>query len=286
MPAGRSPLRRQRRCCRWVQAQQPRRADWVVTCQRLPMRSTRAPRPPSPPRLAPPGHQGMGDTMKGSFFALAEAKYAGGDSIKHTVFDNVERATLKVGVPAEEGASKRAKGRCRARTPLGGAAAVVCILQVAGLHIRCWPPRAPWPEPATRLPVPFVPAFLQVYSSLDNVAGVKIPKFESVSQPGDTKMDLTGAFRRAAGHGAGCSRRAPASIWSERLPGMRLAWCRGRRPGLQLQLHGSPPPAAHLPALPAPQASARAGSRSSHAARPTSAPSSCSCSWPTCRPLS
>lgn len=32
----------------------------------------------------------------------------------------------------------------------------------------------------------------QVYSSLDNVAGVKIPKFESVSQPGDTKMDLTG----------------------------------------------------------------------------------------------
>ncbi|KIZ04216.1 V-type H+-transporting ATPase subunit D [Monoraphidium neglectum] len=63
--------------------------------------------------------QGMGDTMKGSFFALAEAKYAGGDSIKHTVFDNV-------------------------------------------------------------------------YSAMDNVAGVKIPKFESVSQPGDTKMDLTG----------------------------------------------------------------------------------------------
>ncbi|KAI8473595.1 MAG: ATP synthase subunit D-domain-containing protein [Monoraphidium minutum] len=70
--------------------------------------------------------QGMGDTMKGSFFALAEAKYAGGDSIKHTVYDNVERATLKV------------------------------------------------------------------YSSVDNVAGVKIPKFESASQPGDTKMDLTG----------------------------------------------------------------------------------------------
>ena len=31
-----------------------------------------------------------------------------------------------------------------------------------------------------------------MFSSLDNVAGVKIPKFESVSQPGDTKMDLTG----------------------------------------------------------------------------------------------
>jgi V-type H+-transporting ATPase subunit D len=70
--------------------------------------------------------QGMGDAMKGSFFALAEAKYAGGDGVKHTVFDNVERASLKV------------------------------------------------------------------YSSLDNVAGVKIPKFESASTPGDTKMDLTG----------------------------------------------------------------------------------------------
>jgi V-type H+-transporting ATPase subunit D len=69
---------------------------------------------------------GMGDAMKGSFFSLAEAKYAGGESIKHTVFDNVDRATLKV------------------------------------------------------------------YSSQDNVAGVKIPKFESASEAGDTKMDLTG----------------------------------------------------------------------------------------------
>lgn len=53
-------------------------------------------------------------------------RYAGGDSIKHTVFDNVDRATLKV------------------------------------------------------------------YSSQENVAGVKIPKFESVSEPGETKMELTG----------------------------------------------------------------------------------------------
>eukprot|EP00879_Flechtneria_rotunda_P027192 GHRR01029071.1.p2 GENE.GHRR01029071.1~~GHRR01029071.1.p2 ORF type:complete len:268 (+),score=106.48 GHRR01029071.1:445-1248(+) len=69
---------------------------------------------------------GMGDAMKGSFFSLAEAKYAGGDSIKHTVFDNVDRATSKV------------------------------------------------------------------YSSQENVAGVKIPKFESITEPGETKMDLTG----------------------------------------------------------------------------------------------
>lgn len=56
-------------------------------------------------------------------------RYAGGDSIKHTVFDNVDRATLKV------------------------------------------------------------------YSSQENVAGVKIPKFESVSEPGETKMELTGVHR-------------------------------------------------------------------------------------------
>lgn len=55
-------------------------------------------------------------------------RYAGGDSIKHTVFDNVDRATLKV------------------------------------------------------------------YSSQENVAGVKIPKFESVSEPGETKMELTGIW--------------------------------------------------------------------------------------------
>ncbi len=74
--------------------------------------------------------EGMGDKMKGSFFSLAEAKYAGGDAIKNTIFDNVDRATLKV------------------------------------------------------------------YASQDNVAGVKIPKFESVSEPGDSKMDLTGMFVR------------------------------------------------------------------------------------------
>lgn len=58
--------------------------------------------------------------------ALWSCRYAGGDSIKHTVFDNVDRATLKV------------------------------------------------------------------YSSQENIAGVKIPRFESVSEPGETKMELTG----------------------------------------------------------------------------------------------
>lgn len=32
--------------------------------------------------------------MKASFFSLTEAKYAAGDTIKHTVFDNVETAQV------------------------------------------------------------------------------------------------------------------------------------------------------------------------------------------------
>lgn len=72
---------------------------------------------------------GMGDAMKSSFFSYAEARYAAGDNIKHTVFDNVEQATVRV------------------------------------------------------------------QGSVDNVAGVKIPKFTSVAEPGETKMDLTGLGR-------------------------------------------------------------------------------------------
>lgn len=37
----------------------------------------------------------MGDTMKTSFFSMTEAKYAAGDSIKHTIFDNVETAQVQ-----------------------------------------------------------------------------------------------------------------------------------------------------------------------------------------------
>jgi len=37
----------------------------------------------------------MGDTMKTSFCSMTEAKYAAGDSIKHTIFDNVENAQVR-----------------------------------------------------------------------------------------------------------------------------------------------------------------------------------------------
>ena len=37
----------------------------------------------------------MGASMKASFFALTEAKYAAGDSIRHTVFDSVEAAQAR-----------------------------------------------------------------------------------------------------------------------------------------------------------------------------------------------
>lgn len=40
--------------------------------------------------------EGLGDTMKTSFFAYAEAQYSAGGNIKHTIFDNVDTATVKV----------------------------------------------------------------------------------------------------------------------------------------------------------------------------------------------
>lgn len=70
--------------------------------------------------------ESMGQTMRDSFFSLIEAKWAAGDNIKHTVFDNVNQAAFKV------------------------------------------------------------------HAQTDNVAGVKIPKFEHISAGGDPKMDLTG----------------------------------------------------------------------------------------------
>lgn len=40
--------------------------------------------------------EGMGDIMKASFFSMTEAVYSAGDSVKHTIKDNVETATIKV----------------------------------------------------------------------------------------------------------------------------------------------------------------------------------------------
>lgn len=86
--------------------------------------------------------EGLGGTMRGSFFAYTEAQYAAGDGIKHTIVDNVDTATVKI------------------------------------------------------------------RGELDNVAGVKIPKFKSFVVPGDTKMDLAGAApqTRRRGRGGGRAR--------------------------------------------------------------------------------
>ena len=37
----------------------------------------------------------MGDQMKDSFFSLTEAKYAAGDKVKHTIFDNVDSPQVR-----------------------------------------------------------------------------------------------------------------------------------------------------------------------------------------------
>lgn len=70
--------------------------------------------------------ESMGGTMRESFFSLIEARWAGGENMKHTVLDNVEQASFKVN------------------------------------------------------------------AQTDNVAGVKIPKFEILQTGVDSKMDLTG----------------------------------------------------------------------------------------------
>lgn len=68
----------------------------------------------------------MGKSLKTSAFALTEAKYAAGDHVKHTIFDNVEKAQVKV------------------------------------------------------------------KASTDNVAGVKLPRFEYLNDNTESKMDMTG----------------------------------------------------------------------------------------------
>ena len=73
--------------------------------------------------------ESMGSHMKASMFSLIEAKYAAGENIRHAVFENVGKATIKV----------------KARQ--------------------------------------------------DNIAGVKLPKFEPVVETGELKGDLTGLAR-------------------------------------------------------------------------------------------
>lgn len=95
---------------------------------------------------APPTSCRSSPSLSGLFCCCScLCRYAGGDSIKHTVFDNVDRATLKV------------------------------------------------------------------YSSQENVAGVKIPKFESVSEPGETKMELTGIWGWAGAVAAVFGRGQPGA---------------------------------------------------------------------------
>lgn len=45
--------------------------------------------------------QTMGESLRGSFFSLIEAKYAAGDKMKHTVLDNVQQANVKVSAHTE-----------------------------------------------------------------------------------------------------------------------------------------------------------------------------------------
>jgi V-type H+-transporting ATPase subunit D len=84
-------------------------------------------------RLIVEAKEGMGDAMKGSFFSLAEAKYAAGDAVRHTVLDGVGTATLRVyasqdnvagvKIPRFESAVAAGAAASAAAAPAGGGGA-------------------------------------------------------------------------------------------------------------------------------------------------------------------
>lgn len=144
-----------------------------------------------------------------------QAKYATGD-FKHTVFDSVDQATFKVRpccrlscclhAPAgwlaalcsltRAGAApqavahatrQHAAGTMITNTgPLPPPASHPCVWHTHG----CWPLHSAWPWGLPDL----LPgsALSQVKASQDNVAGVRLPKFEGVKEGADSKLGLIG----------------------------------------------------------------------------------------------
>ena len=64
----------------------------------------------------------MGDNLRASAFALTEAKYAAGD-FRHTVLDNVDQATVKVGRYLDTRQQMTKCREMRVSLALGGSAA-------------------------------------------------------------------------------------------------------------------------------------------------------------------
>lgn len=102
----------------------------------------------------------MGDMMKASFFSLAQAKYASGD-FRHSVIDGIDHVSYGLEVARRVGES--------------------------------WP-GASKPANAFVILTAFndVQASIKVKATQDNVAGVKLPKFESFKEGVDSKLGLIG----------------------------------------------------------------------------------------------
>jgi V-type H+-transporting ATPase subunit D len=114
----------------------------------------------------------MGENLRAAAFALTEARYAAGD-FRFTVFDNVDQPTVKVHSVCN---MSRLMPRCASTTP--------DVLD-NGYDAR----------QSKRSGVILTYTMLgnsQVKASMDNVAGVKIPKFEQFTEGVDNKMALTG----------------------------------------------------------------------------------------------
>ena len=140
----------------------------------------------------------MGELMKEGAFALVQAKYVTGDGVKHTIFDAVESASVKARHPARQRApalgGPRISSLQAASFPgTGQGRQLQAQIQALPLAARCR--RSTTHALGARHGHCAIP---QVKASTDNVAGVKLPRFEVMSEGAGSKMDMAGLGKGGA----------------------------------------------------------------------------------------
>jgi V-type H+-transporting ATPase subunit D len=153
--------------------------------------------------------QEMGSVMKQSFFSLAQARYATGD-FSQTVLDSIGQVRA---VRQERAARPPSRVRPAAR------------------HSGTSPKWVPLRSPAAQ-------ASIKVRTSTDNVAGVKLPKFDSVREGTDSNLGLIGL-----GTGGKQIQECRCATWWRRLasphprrPGRGAPAARGAEPAPEARL--------------------------------------------------
>lgn len=109
--------------------------------------------------------EGMGSLMKSSFFSLAQARYAAGD-FRHTVMDGIDQVCICLPLTANFFTSTAYHTYTK-----------TCSIVKSSSYF---------------LLKKMLQATIRVKTSEDNVAGVKLPKFESVKEGADSKLGLIG----------------------------------------------------------------------------------------------